>query len=111
MDFNMPSYTLPALLAAALLALPPTTRAQETLRIAFADPISSLDPQLNNNAGDRSVSLFFFDLLAQGIYLARRGMAALSLPVGEADCARYVAAVEEFVAARKPLLAAGAVPV
>ncbi|MDN3565322.1 aminotransferase class III-fold pyridoxal phosphate-dependent enzyme [Paeniroseomonas aquatica] len=55
--------------------------------------------------------LFFFDLLAQGIYLARRGMAALSLPVGEADCARYVAAVEEFVAARKPLLAAGAVPV
>jgi glutamate-1-semialdehyde 2,1-aminomutase len=48
--------------------------------------------------------LFFFDLLAQGIYLARRGMAALSLPVTDADCARYVTAVEEFIAARKPLL-------
>ena len=33
-------------------------------------------------------------------------MAALSLPVTEADCARYVAAVEEFTAARRPLLAA-----
>ena len=45
-----------------------------------------------------------------GIYMARRGMAALSLPVTEADCARYVAAVEEFIATRKPLLAAAARP-
>jgi peptide/nickel transport system substrate-binding protein len=37
--------------------------AQETLRIGFADPVSSLDPQLNNNAGDRSADLFFFDPL------------------------------------------------
>jgi len=59
------------LLRAALLALPvvtllvaaPAARAQDTLRIAFADPVSSLDPQLNNNAGDRSVDMFFFDLL------------------------------------------------
>jgi hypothetical protein len=36
---------------------------------------------------------------------ARRGMAALSLPVTEADCARYVAAVEEFIVTRQPLLA------
>ncbi len=48
--------------------------------------------------------LFFLDMLAAGIYLARRGMSALSLPVAEADCARYVAAVEEFAAARAPLL-------
>lgn len=56
---------------------------------------------------DRLRELFFFDMLAQGIYLARRGMAALSLPVSDADCARYVAAVEEFIAARKPLLGTG----
>jgi glutamate-1-semialdehyde 2,1-aminomutase len=53
--------------------------------------------------------LFFFDMLAAGIYIARRGMVALSLPVTDADCGRYVAAVEEFIAARRPLLAAAAV--
>jgi glutamate-1-semialdehyde 2,1-aminomutase len=50
--------------------------------------------------------LFFFDMLAAGIYLARRGMAALMLPVTDEDCARFVAAVEEFCAARKPVLTA-----
>ncbi len=56
-------------------------------------------------AEDKLRELFFLDMLAAGIYLARRGMAALSLPVTDADCARYVAAVEEFIAARRPLLA------
>lgn len=37
----------------------------DPLRIAFSDPVSSLDPQLNNNAGDRSVDMFFFDFLVQ----------------------------------------------
>ncbi|MCO6418472.1 aminotransferase class III-fold pyridoxal phosphate-dependent enzyme [Siccirubricoccus sp. KC 17139] len=63
-------------------------------------------PYKASPAEDKLRELFFFDMLAQGIYLARRGMAALSLPVTDADCARYVAAVEEFVAARKPLLGA-----
>lgn len=49
--------------------------------------------------------LFFLDMLAAGIYIARRGMVALSLPVSDADCARLVAAVDEFCAARKPVLA------
>jgi len=49
--------------------------------------------------------LFFLDLLAAGVYIARRGMVALSLPVGDADCARFVAAVDEFCSARKPVLA------
>ena len=48
--------------------------------------------------------LFFFDMLAAGIYLARRGMVALSLPAGDAECDRFLAAVEEFCAARKPVL-------
>jgi len=67
-----------------------------------AGPITG--PYTATEAENKLRELFFFDMLAQGIYLARRGMAALSLPVTEADCARYVAAVEEFVAARKPLL-------
>ena len=49
--------------------------------------------------------LFFLDMMDAGIYIARRGMAALSLPVGDAERARYVAAVDRFCAARKPLLA------
>ncbi|MBK1662703.1 aspartate aminotransferase family protein [Paracraurococcus ruber] len=56
-------------------------------------------------AEEKLRELFFFDMLAAGIYIARRGMVALSLPVTEADCGRYVAAVEEFIAARRPLLA------
>jgi glutamate-1-semialdehyde 2,1-aminomutase len=48
--------------------------------------------------------LFFLDMMEAGIYLARRGMAALSLPVAEAECARFTAAVEDFCAARGPLL-------
>ena len=40
----------------------------QTLNIAFADPLSSLDPQLNNHAGDRSVDLHFWDLLVENNY-------------------------------------------
>ncbi len=41
--------------------------------------------------------LFFFDMLAQGIWLARRGMMTLCLPIGDAECDKFVAAVEEFL--------------
>ncbi len=49
--------------------------------------------------------LFFFDMMEAGIYLARRGMVALSLPVSDADLDRFVAAVEAFAANRADLLA------
>jgi len=49
--------------------------------------------------------LFFLDLVAQGVYLARRGMFALSLPVGDAECDRAAEAIEEFCLTRKALLA------
>lgn len=35
----------------------------EELKIAFADNLSSLDPHLNNHAGDRSTAMFFFDMV------------------------------------------------
>ena len=51
--------------------------------------------------------LFFLDLMAASIYIARRGMVALSLPVGEAELARFIAAVETFCTVRGPLMRAG----
>ena len=56
----MTSRLLKPLLTAALLACGTATTAQN-LSIAFADPISSADPQLNNHAGDRSLALHFWD--------------------------------------------------
>jgi len=48
--------------------------------------------------------LFFFDMLAHGIWLARRGMMTLCLPIGEAECDRLTAAVEAFLSSRRSLL-------
>jgi len=48
--------------------------------------------------------LFFFDMLAQGIWLARRGMMTLCLPIGDAECDKLVGAVEEFLSSRASLL-------
>ena len=48
--------------------------------------------------------LFFFDMSAAGIWIARRGFVALNIMIGDAEGDRFVAAVEEFVAARQALL-------
>lgn len=50
------------LLTAALLTGANGATAQP-LRIAYADPVSSLDPQLNNHAGDRSIALHVWESL------------------------------------------------
>ena len=50
--------------------------------------------------------LFYFDMMAAGIWIARRGFVALNIMIGEAEGDRFVAAVEEFVTARKALLKA-----
>jgi glutamate-1-semialdehyde 2,1-aminomutase len=56
--------------------------------------------------GDSSIrDLFFFDMLSRGIYLARRGFIALSLPIGEAEVDRFVEAVEHFLETRRDLVA------
>lgn len=59
-----PSFSLRATVAAVLCAAAAVASAQ-SLTIGFADPLSSLDPQLNNHAGDRSVDLHFWDLLIE----------------------------------------------
>ncbi|WP_137177879.1 aspartate aminotransferase family protein [Roseomonas sp. AR75] len=48
--------------------------------------------------------LLFLDLLERGFYVARRGMVALSLAVGEAERAAFAEAVAEVLALRAPLL-------
>jgi glutamate-1-semialdehyde 2,1-aminomutase len=52
------------------------------------------------------LELFYFDLTARGIWLAKRGMMALSIALGEADADKMVGAVEEFAETRAPLFAA-----
>jgi glutamate-1-semialdehyde 2,1-aminomutase len=48
--------------------------------------------------------LFFFDLLARGYYIARRGMIVGSLATGEEECDGLFGAVQSFVSERKDLL-------
>ena len=50
--------------------------------------------------------LFYFDMMAAGIWIARRGFVALNIMIGDAEADRFVSAVEEFVTARKALLRA-----
>ena len=50
--------------------------------------------------------LFFLDMLDRGFYLARRGMIALSLEIGEREMAAFQAAVREFVETRAALIGA-----
>ena len=55
-------------------------------------------------ADARLRDLFFFDMAAAGIYLARRGFMALMLPVGDGELDDALAAVANFLAARRSLL-------
>jgi glutamate-1-semialdehyde 2,1-aminomutase len=56
-------------------------------------------------AGDAELrDMFFFDMLARGFYLARRGMVALSLMIGDAEQDAFADAVTDFVETRRPLL-------
>lgn len=75
-----------SMLAVHFVAEPPTTA-------AAAD---RSDPRLRE--------LFFLDLLERGIHVARRGMVALSLAVGDTECDRLAAAVEAFLADRREFL-------
>lgn len=51
--------------------------------------------------GDQQLrELFFFDMLNAGIWIARRGMITLSLPIGDSECDSLVHAVEGFIQER-----------
>ena len=65
-------------------------------------PVRSPEDAAQGDA--RLKELFFFDMLAHGIWLARRGMMTLCLPIGDAECDQLAAAVEEFLSSRRSLL-------
>jgi glutamate-1-semialdehyde 2,1-aminomutase len=69
-----------------------------------ARPIRSAADAAEGHAG--LLDLFYFDLLARGVWLAKRGMMALSIALDAGDADKLVAAVEEFAETRKPLFAA-----
>jgi glutamate-1-semialdehyde 2,1-aminomutase len=61
------------------------------------------------NAGDIAPAaelreLFHLAMIERGCYLARRGMVALSLLIGGAECDMFVAAVAEFAAEHRKVL-------
>src|SRR6201981_2124581 len=64
-------------------------------------PIRSQEDAEGGNGALRD--LFYFDLLARGIWFAKRGMFALSIALDEADGDKLVEAVEEFAQTRAPL--------
>jgi glutamate-1-semialdehyde 2,1-aminomutase len=64
-------------------------------------PIRSAEDAERGNAALRD--LFYFDLVARGIWFAKRGMFALSIALDEADHDRLVDAVEDFAQTRAPL--------
>ena len=69
---------------------------------ATREPVD--DPAAAAKADPKLKELFFFDMLARGIWLARRGMMTLSLPVADAECDALVAAVQGFLSARRSML-------
>jgi glutamate-1-semialdehyde 2,1-aminomutase len=69
------------------------------------DPV--LSPADAAKGDPKLKELFFFDMLTQGIWMARRGMFTLCLPIGDAECDKLAAAVEEFLASRRSLLTSG----
>jgi len=64
-------------------------------------PIRSQQDAEKGNAQLRD--LFYFDLVARGIWFAKRGMFALSIALDEQDGDKLVEAVEEFAQTRAPL--------
>lgn len=50
--------------------------------------------------------LLYFALLERGVFVARRGMTALSLPFGDAEAEQFVAALDDALAAHAALLPA-----
>lgn len=65
--------------------------------------IMAIHPQLDSEAAVMLKDLFFFDLLARGVYCARRGLIVLSLPVDDAAVDEIVDAVADMLTARHSL--------
>ena len=63
-------------------------------------------PEIAERDAAAAAELFHLDMIAAGYFLARRGYLALSLPLGDPELDGFVAAVDDFLEARKPGLGA-----
>jgi glutamate-1-semialdehyde 2,1-aminomutase len=72
------------------------------LAVHMADgPIRSSEDAERGNGALRD--LFYLELVARGVWFAKRGMFALSIALDHADGDKLVDAVEEFAQTRAPL--------
>ena len=69
---------------------------------SLAAPLRSADDLAAGD--DRVKALVFFELLARGVFMARRGFMALSLPFGEAECDQFAQALEAVVNSQRGVL-------
>ncbi len=90
-----------ALFAARGLALQFTGLGSLMSLHATSRPVRRLADLAGSDA--RIKDLLFFALLERGVFMARRGMVALSLPFGDAECEQFVAALDDALAAHQGL--------
>ena len=67
-----------------------------TVHFGLAGPPAC--PAEADSADKGATELCFLDLLQRGFYLARRGMIALNLDIGDAECDGFIAAWSAFLA-------------
>lgn len=77
----------------SLMTLHPTRAALHNV-----SDLAGCDPRVRD--------LLYFALLERGVYMARRGMTALSLPFGDAEAETFVAALDDALAAHAAVLPA-----
>ena len=80
---------------------------QARLKATGIGSMMAIHPQADAATAAKLRELLFFDLIARGYYLARRGMIALALPVGEAEMDGFIDAVGDILNERRALYAAG----
>jgi glutamate-1-semialdehyde 2,1-aminomutase len=74
------------------------------LRISGLGSVMNLHAVGEAGAAAKVRDLVFFDLIARGFYLARRGLIALSLPVTDADIDAFIAAIDDVLTVRRGIL-------
>jgi glutamate-1-semialdehyde 2,1-aminomutase len=80
---------------------------QARLKATGIGSMMTIHPQADAATAAKLRELLFFDLIARGYYLARRGMIALALPLGEAEMDGFINAVGDILNERRSLYAAG----
>jgi glutamate-1-semialdehyde 2,1-aminomutase len=80
------------------------TRHGAALRVTGLGSVMNLHAAGKPAAAVAIKDLVFFDLIARGFYLARRGLIALSLPVTDAETGAFIDAIDEIIKARRGVL-------